>query len=103
MLREMQCEINEGRLFEDKLCTDFYHDNHSLYFSSANDLDCRFMAILSWGTPPGSSIMRTLWRNPSEMLKNCEKRKDTVGPYPDGVEILLKGDSKKESSKSRGC
>ena len=35
--------------------------------------------------------MRTLWSNPSEMMENCEKRKDTVDPYPEGVEILLSG------------
>ena len=48
MLRELQREVNEGRPFEDRLCIDFHHNNHSLYINSENDLDCSFKAIISW-------------------------------------------------------
>ena len=62
-----------------------------------NDLDCCFMAILSW-LKTTRVQNRTLWRTPSEMMKNCEKRKDIVDPCPDGVEILLKETTKTELS-----
>ena len=48
MLREMLREVNEGRPSEDRLGIDYYHNNHSLYINSKNDLDCCFKAILSW-------------------------------------------------------
>ena len=44
--------------------------------------------------------MRTLWSNPSGQMKNKEKRKDTVDPYPEGVENLRKKTAKKESFNS---
>ena len=40
--------------------------------------------------PPGSRLMTTLWRTPSEMMKKCKKRREKVDPCPDGVEILRK-------------
>ena len=30
----MQHEVKEGHPFEDRLCTDYYHNNHSLHISS---------------------------------------------------------------------
>ena len=48
MLREMQHEVKEGHPFEDRLCIDNYQNNQYLYISSQSDLDCCFMAILSW-------------------------------------------------------
>ena len=47
MLREMQREVNEGRPFEGRLHIDYYHNKHSFQISSASDLDCCLMAILS--------------------------------------------------------
>ena len=48
MLREMQREVNTGRPFERRLHNDYYTNIHFSKLSSANDLDCCFMAILSW-------------------------------------------------------
>ena len=48
MLREIQCEANEGQPIESRLHINYYHNNHSFHISSASDLDCCFMDILSW-------------------------------------------------------
>ena len=42
VLREMQREVNTGRPFENS------NNNHFSQLRSASDLDCCFMAILSW-------------------------------------------------------
>ena len=47
MLREMQREVNTGRPFESRLHIDYFSDNPSSQLSSASDLDCCFMAILT--------------------------------------------------------
>ena len=47
MLRDMQSEVKTGRPFESRLHIDYHNKKHSLHISSANDLDCCFMAILS--------------------------------------------------------
>ena len=47
MLRDMQREVKTGRPFERRLHIDYHNKKHSLHISSANDLDCCFMAILS--------------------------------------------------------
>ena len=47
MLREIQREVDEGRPFEDTLRIDYYNNNHFLHTSTASDLDCCFMAVLS--------------------------------------------------------
>ena len=50
MLREMQREINMGRPCESRLHIDYSTDSHHSQLRSADDLDCCFMAILSWKT-----------------------------------------------------
>ena len=47
ILRETQREVDEGSPFEDRPCIDYYNSNHFLHTSTASDLDCCFMAILS--------------------------------------------------------
>ena len=60
MLREMQREVNTGRRYACRLHID-YHTNQLSFsqLSSADDLDCCFMAMLSW--------RKTAW------TQNCEK------------------------------
>ena len=48
MLKEMQREVNSGRPFESKHNVHYSTFNHSSQLSSASDLDCCCMAILSW-------------------------------------------------------
>ena len=74
MLREMRREVNRGRPFESRLHIDCSTNNHSSQRSSASDLDCCFMAILSWRKPPGPRIMRKLWSNLREQTQGNDKR-----------------------------
>ena len=46
-LREIQREVDEGRPLGDTHCIDYYNNNHFLHTSTASDLDCCFMDILS--------------------------------------------------------
>ena len=48
MLREIRREVNTGRPLESRLHIDYSTNNHSSQRSSASDLDCCFVAILSW-------------------------------------------------------
>ena len=48
MLREMQREVNTRRPFESRFHIDYHTNNKFSQLSSASDLDCCFMAILSW-------------------------------------------------------
>ena len=50
MQREMQREVNTGHPCESRL-------------HAADDLDCCFLACLSWREPVGPRIMRKLWSN----------------------------------------
>ena len=90
ILREVQREVDGRRPFEDRLCIDYYISNHFVHTSTASDLDCCFMAILSRWKPPGPRMMRTLWSNSREQMEKYEKRKDAGISYPEGLEILLK-------------
>ena len=63
MLREMQREVNVGRPFETRLHIDYNTNNHIYQLRPAGDLDCCFMAILSWGKPPGPRIMTNFLSN----------------------------------------
>ena len=63
MLREMQREVNTGHPFERKLHIDYSINNHPTQLHAANEIDCCFMAILSWRKPAGPRIMRKLWSN----------------------------------------
>ena len=89
-VREIQREVDEGRPLEDTLCIDYYNNNHFLHTSTASDLDCCFMAILSQWKPPGPRMMRTLWSNSRERMENYQKRKDGGGSFPEGLDIMLK-------------
>ena len=51
MLREMPREVNTVRTFESRLHIDYSTNNHSSQLRSASDLDCCFVATLSWRTP----------------------------------------------------
>ena len=45
MLREMQREVNTGRLYESRLHIDYHNNYHFSQLSSASNLDCCFMAV----------------------------------------------------------
>ena len=59
MLREMQREVDAGRPLERRLHIDYSTNN----LHAANDIDCCFMAFVSWGKPAGPRIMGNLWSN----------------------------------------
>ena len=61
MPREVQREVNTGHPFESKLHIDYSANNHPPQRHAADDLDCWFMAILSWRKPVAPRIMRKLW------------------------------------------
>ena len=61
MLREMQREVNMGLPFENRLHFDYSTNYHPTQLHAANDINCCFMAVLSWRKPAGSRIMRKLW------------------------------------------
>ena len=46
-LREMQREVNTGDRSERRFHSDYSTNNHPPQLHAADDLDCRFMAILS--------------------------------------------------------
>ena len=50
MLREIHRAVNAVRTFESRIHVDYSTNNHSSQLTSAGDLDCCFMAILSWRT-----------------------------------------------------
>ena len=60
MLREMQREVNMGLPFENRLHIDYSTNNHPTQLHAANDIDCCFMAFLSWVKAAGPRIMRKL-------------------------------------------
>ena len=62
MLREVQREVNTGHQFGSRLHIRNSTSNHPLELHAADDLDCCFMVILSWGKQ-GPRIMRKLWSN----------------------------------------
>ena len=100
MLREMQREVNTGRPFERRLRVDSYTNNHFSQLRSASDLDCCFMAILSWGKPLGPRIMRKLWSNTRERRQGneqdaCSTSQGEDSSYPKGIEVLLMGTARK--------
>ena len=61
LLREMQREVNAGHPFESRLHNDYSTNNHPPQFHAASDLDCCFVATLSWRKPVGPRITRKLW------------------------------------------
>ena len=63
MFGEMQREVNMGHPLENRLHIDYSTTNHPTQLHAANDIDCCFMAILSWRKPAGPRIMRKLWSN----------------------------------------
>ena len=56
MVREMQRVVNTGRPFESRLHIDCFSNNHLSQLRSASDIDCCFMALLSWRKPPGTKL-----------------------------------------------
>ena len=95
MLGEMQREVNTGRPFESRLHVDYYTNNHFSQFCSASDLDCCFMAVLSWRKPPGPRIMRKLWSNSRERTQGNERRRGEDSSNPKGIEVLLRDTARK--------
>ena len=95
MLREMRREVNTGRPLESRLHIDYSTNNHFSQRSSASDLDCCFMAILSWRKPPGPSIMRKLWSNLRKQTQGNEKRQVEDNSYCKTIEGLLRATARK--------
>ena len=48
-------------------------------------------------------MMRTLWSNSRERIEKCEKRRDAGSSYPEGLEILQKGNSKRNRPTSEAA
>ena len=48
LLREMQREVNVGLSFQNRLHIDNSTNNHPTQLHAASDIDCCFVAILSW-------------------------------------------------------
>ena len=69
VMREMQREVNMGRPFESRLHINYNANYHFSQLRSGGDLDCCFIAILSWRKPPGPRIMRNLWSNSREQTQ----------------------------------
>ena len=90
MLKEMQREVNTGRPFETRYHIDYFTHDHFSQFRSASDLDCCFMAILSWRNPPGPRIMRKIWSNTRERTQGKEKEQAEDSSYPKGIVVLLR-------------
>ena len=53
MSREMQREVNTGHPFASRLHIDYSTSGHPPQIHAADDLDCCFIAILSWGKHVG--------------------------------------------------
>ena len=56
-------EVNTGQPLENSLHIDYSTNNHPSQLYAADDLDCCFMAVLSWKKPVGPRIMGKLWSN----------------------------------------
>ena len=95
MLREMRREVNTGRTLESMLHIDYSTNNHFSQRSSASDLDCGYMAMLSWRMPPGPRIMRKLWSNLREHTQGNEKRQVEDNSYCETIEGLLRATARK--------
>ena len=63
MLGKMQREVNAGHPFGIRLRIVYSSNNHPPQLQGADDLDCCFVAILSWRKPVGPRLMRKLWSN----------------------------------------
>ena len=100
LTREMQREDHTGRPFESRLHIDYYTNDQYSQIRSASDLDCCFMAILSWRKPLGPRIMRKLWSNTRERTQGnekdaCSTSQGEDSSYPTGIEVLLTGTARK--------
>ena len=58
MLIELQREVHTKPPCENRLRTNYSPNIPSSQLNSASDLDCCFMAVLSWRKPAGPRIMR---------------------------------------------
>ena len=81
----MQREVNMGHPFESRRHIDSYHNNNFSRLRLPSDLDCCFMAILSWRKPSGPRIMRKLWSNSRVRTQGNDKRQN-----PKSIEVLLR-------------
>ena len=89
MFREMLREVNTRRPFESRLHIDYYTNNHFSQLSSASDLACCLLAILSRGKPPGPRIMREFWSNSRVRIQGNEKRRGEDSSHSKCIEVLL--------------
>ena len=83
------------RPLESRLHIDYNINDHFSQLHSAGDLDCCFMAFLSWRKPRGPRIMRKLWSNSREQTQGNEKRKGEDSSYSKGIEVLLRETARK--------
>ena len=94
MLREMQSEVNTGHPVERKLHIDYTTKNRPPQLHAATDIDCCFMAILSWEKPAGPRITKKLWSNlkPNHAMHFREQladlRERTDSPRGKGTEEI---------------
>ena len=79
-----------GLPFESRRQIHYSIDNHFSQLRSPDDLDCCFMAILSWRKPPGRRIMRKLWSNTRERTQSKEKGQAEDSSYPKVVEVMIR-------------
>ena len=79
-----------GRPFESRLHIDYSINNQFSQLRSPDDLECCFMAILSWRKPSGPRIMRKLWSNTCERAQNKEKEQAEDSSYPKEIEVMLR-------------
>ena len=90
----MQRKVDTSRPFKSRLRIDYF-TNHCSQLRSASDLDCCFMAILSWRKPPGPRIVRKLWSNTCERTQRKEKEQAVDSSCPTGIEVLLRETARK--------
>ena len=90
MLREMQREVYTGHPFESRHQIDYSTNNPPPQLHAADDLDCCFMAFLSWRKPVGPRIMRKLWINLREQTDDKEEKQTEDNSRLRGVESQLR-------------
>ena len=100
MPREMNVRSIRDTRFDSRRHIDYFYRKSFFKVSSANDLDCCFMAILSCGKPPGPRIKRKLSSNTRERTQGNEKRQGDDSSYPKAIEDLLRATARQNYPKS---
>ena len=86
-------QIRDCCPLESRLHIDFHTTNHSYHLGSASDLDCWFMAILSWRRK--NHLDPVLGCNSRERTQGYEKGQGEDSSYPKGIEMLLRETARK--------